>query len=105
MVSRYQKKAKEQLDIANRRIDKLFSLADEMFLTDSTLSDRYVDLARKIAMKFKISLKSEFKRKFCKHCNKYLRSGVNCRVRTVSKKLVYSCFSCKKFSRIPLISK
>ncbi len=102
MVTRYRKKSKDQTDIANARIKKLFFLSDEVFTEDPKLSDRYVELARAIAMKLKIKLDSRYKRKFCKHCYKYLRPGVNCRVRTVSGKVVYSCFSCKKFSRFPL---
>lgn len=102
MVRKYSKKPSNQLEIANKRIETLFCQADKIFSEDSSLADRYVDLARKIAMKFKISLKSEYKRKFCKHCYKYLRPGSNSRVRTQTGKLVYSCFSCKKFSRFPL---
>ncbi|NQU98059.1 ribonuclease P [Candidatus Woesearchaeota archaeon] len=102
MVRKYSKKTADHLNIARERIDKLFSQADEVFSENPELADRYVDLARKIAMKFKVRLKSEYKRKFCKHCYKYLRSGVNARVRTQSGKLVYSCFSCKKFSRFTL---
>jgi len=99
----YRRKSNENVNIAKERVVKLFKLADDIFSEDSSLSDRYVDLARKIAMKFKIKLSSSQKRKFCKHCYSYLRPGINCRVRTVSNKLVYSCFKCKKFTRIPLI--
>jgi len=102
MVRKYSKKAVEDIKIAKDRIDRLFSQADDIFSQDSALSDRYVDLARKLAMKFKVKLKSEYRRKFCKHCYKYLRSGANARVRTQNGKLVYSCFSCKKFSRFGL---
>jgi len=102
MPTKYKKKSDEQLKIATERIDKLFLLADKMFEVDSMLANRYVSLARTIAMKYKVSIKSKYKRKFCKHCYAYLRPGVNCRVRTISQKLVYSCFICKKFSRFPL---
>ncbi|MBU0471829.1 MAG: ribonuclease P [Nanoarchaeota archaeon] len=102
MVSKYSKKSSENLKIASERVDILFFQADEMFSENPELSDRYVSLARKIAMKFKIKLKSEYKRRFCKHCYKYLRPGVNARVRTQNGKVVYSCFSCKKFSRFPI---
>ncbi|MBC8500627.1 MAG: ribonuclease P [Nanoarchaeota archaeon] len=102
MVTSYSKKSSEHVKIAKSHIDKLFSQADEVFSEDTELADRYVDLARKTAMKYKVKLKSEYKRKFCKHCYNYLRAGVNCRVRTQSGKLVYTCFSCKKFSRFPL---
>lgn len=102
MVTRHSKKSARQIETAKDHIDKLFAQADEVFGKDASLADRYVDLARKTAMKFKVRLKSEYKRKFCKHCYKYLRSGVNARVRTQNGKLVYFCFSCKKFSRFPL---
>ena len=105
MVRGYSKKSSEHLQIANNRIDQLFSQADEVFGEDSELSDRYVDLARKLAMKFKVKLKSEYKRKFCKHCYRYLRPGVNARVRTQNGKVVYSCLSCKKFSRFNINKK
>ena len=102
MVRKHSKKPNDQIKIANKHIEELFSQADKMFSEDPSLSDRYIDLARKIAMKFKISLKSEYKRKFCKHYYTYLMPGVNSRVRTQNGKLVYSCFNCKKFSRFPL---
>ncbi|MFH1770481.1 MAG: ribonuclease P protein component 4 [archaeon] len=105
MVRGYSKKADEHVQIAKSRIDQLFSQADEVFSEDSKLSDRYIDLARKLAMKFKIKFKSEYRRKFCKHCYKYLRPGVNARVRTQSGKVVYTCLSCKKFSRFTIKKK
>ena len=80
MVTRHSRKSSEQTDIAKKHVDELFAQADEVFSKDSALADRYVDLARNTAMKYKLKLKSEYKRKFCKHCYKYLRSGVNCRV-------------------------
>jgi len=102
MVRRHSKKPKEQLSIANERIEQLFDQADKIFSENSKLVDRYVDLARKIAMKSKVKIPSKFKRKYCKHCYSYLMPSVNCRVRTQNSKLVYSCLKCKKFSRIPL---
>lgn len=105
MVSGYSKKSSEHVQIAKNRIDQLFFQADEVFSEDPELSDRYVDLARKLAMKFKVKLRSEYKRKFCKHCYKYLRSGVNARVRTRNGKVVYTCLSCKKFSRFTINKK
>ncbi|MAG38602.1 ribonuclease P [Candidatus Woesearchaeota archaeon] len=102
MVAKHSRKPSSHLRIAKNRIKTLFFNADEIFPESPELSDRYVSLARKISMKYKIKLESEFKRKFCKHCYKYLRPSVNCRVRTISKKLVYSCFNCKKFSRFQI---
>lgn len=91
---------KKQKEIAKTRIKELFNKADEVY--PSPLAQRYTTLARKMAMKFKTRLPKELKRKFCKHCYKYLRNGVNSRVRTKNGKVIISCFECKKFTRIPI---
>ena len=101
MKRKYKGKSGEQQKIANERIKILFEQAKEMFKEDSRLSDRYVYLARKIAMKYKVRIPSTLKRKFCKRCHKYLVPSVNCRVRAQRGKVVYYCLSCKKFARLP----
>lgn len=93
------KKPEEQKKIAKERIVILFKHADEVFSKDKALANRYVALARKISMKYKVRIPRELKRKFCKHCYKYLKPGVNCRVRTRDGKVVYYCLECKKFMR------
>ena len=91
---------KRQKEIAEERMSILFQKADDVFSTNKNLANRYVTLARKISMKVQLQMPQEFKRKFCKHCYKYLRSGVNARIRTRDSKVVISCFECKKFTRI-----
>jgi len=85
--------------IARERIDKLFEQAEKT--TSQKLANRYVDLARKIAMKVNLRMPRKYKRKFCKHCYNYFRKG-NYRVRTRNGKIVYYCFKCKKYTRIPV---
>lgn len=94
------KKPIRQRKIALERIEVLFKEAKAMFKDDSKLSDRYVQLARKIAMKYKVKIPSEFKRRICKNCHKYLVPGKNCRVRTRKGHIVYYCLKCKNFMRI-----
>ena len=91
----------KQKIIAKERIAKLFKLAEEAFPKNPERSNRYVELARKIAMKYNIRIPKELKRRFCKHCYTYLVPGVNCRVRTKKGKVVYYCFNCKKYMRFP----
>jgi len=98
---RHSRKSKEDISVAKDRIKKLFDEAAAIFKKEPKLADRYVHLARKIAMKFKIKLTSSQKRKFCKHCYKYLNSK-NSRVRTRDGKVIISCFECKKFTRITI---
>lgn len=88
--------------IALEKIKTLFFEAEKQFPKDSNLSNRYVKLARKIAMKFNIPMPREFKRKFCKHCYVYLVPNKNCRVRIHKSRVIYSCDNCKKFMRFVL---
>ena len=96
---------KEQKKIAQERIKTLFEEAEKSFPKNKSLSNRYVTLARKVAMKVKCRIPMEFKRKFCKHCYKYLFPGRNCRIRTREGKLIIYCLECKKYTRIVLKKK
>ena len=87
-----QKPAKQQ-KIALQRINILFKEAKNMFNEEPKLADRYVQLARRIAMKYKVKIPSKFKRRFCKHCHKYLVPGINLRIRTHKGHMVYYCLN------------
>ena len=92
-------KSKQEIEkLALERIDKLFSEAEK----NKDLGSRYVFLARKIAMKARISIPKIYKRKFCKYCHNYFTSK-NLRVRTKNNKVVYYCLNCKKYTRYPFI--
>jgi len=84
--------------IALERIKILFDEAKKA--KKQEFSDRYVEIARKIAMKAKVRIPPELKRKFCKKCHSYFRAG-NFRVRLQGKKVVYYCFRCKNYMRFP----
>ena len=86
-------------DIANERIEILFEEAEAAFKEHPERSNRYVELARKIGMKAKVKIPKQFKRKFCKHCNAYLKPGVNCKVRNAKGRMIYECLKCRKFMR------
>jgi len=90
------------VSIAKHRIKKLFLEADKIFSKSPRLANRYVLLARKLAMKFNISLLKSQKRKFCKHCYVYLKPGVNSRVRIHKSRVIIYCEKCKKYTRIPI---
>jgi len=95
-----QKKLEEK-KIARERIKELFNQAQEICNKNLALANRYTTLARKIAMKYNCPIPSMLKRRFCKHCYKYLIPGKNCRIRTKDKKVVIYCQECKKHTRIP----
>ncbi|MBI2109938.1 ribonuclease P [Candidatus Woesearchaeota archaeon] len=88
--------------LAEEHILALFKEAENEFKKHPERSNRYVKLARRIAMKFQIKLPIELKRKFCKHCNAFLKPGMNCRIRINKSRVIYYCFKCKKYMRFNL---
>ena len=102
MPKKYYNKPHKVQKIAKERIKLMFELAKDNFKKDSKLSDKYVRIARRIAMKHKIRLAASLKKRFCKHCHKYLMPSVNCRVRLHKHRLIYYCFGCKHYTRHPI---
>lgn len=98
---KHKPKPLKQRKIALERIEKLFKEAEKAFKQEPKLSNRYVHLARKIAMKYKVKIRSPLKKRFCRHCYVYLKPGANCRVRLGKKQVVYYCLGCKKYMRFP----
>lgn len=90
----------KQSKIAKERIEILFNKAKQVFNKSHSLANRYITLARKLAMKTKTKIPRKYKRLFCKHCYKFMMPGVTCRVRTQKGKVVYYCLNCKKYTRI-----
>ena len=102
MPKKHYKKSHKVQQIAKNRINFLFQHAKEVFKEDSNLSDKYVKIARRIAMKHKIRMPSSLKKRFCKNCHKYLVPSNNCRVRIHKHRLIYYCLSCKHYMRHPI---
>ena len=103
MKQKYQKKSQKQKEIVKERIKILFQQAKETFKKNPKLSNRYVKLARELAMKYKVHIPPALKRRFCKHCYAYLMPSKNVRIRTRQGKVVYYCLNCKKYMRFPYI--
>lgn len=100
---KYSQKPSEQTRIALERINRLFEEAAEAFNKDRALSNRYVCLARRISMKYKIRIPSALKRRFCRHCHHYLVPGKNCAIRLKNHAIVCYCQDCKETSYFPYI--
>ena len=96
---------RETRRIAMQRIRWLFKLAHETIHIDANLAQRYVAIARRIAMAAKIRLPREYRRMICRHCKKFILPGVNCRVRLQPRRephVVITCLECGGHIRIPL---
>lgn len=92
-----------QQKIAKERIQILFSLAEKEFKKHPERSRRYIQLARKIGLRYNVRLSKELKRKFCKNCNSLLIPGKTEQVRIDSKNkvIVRTCLSCNRIYRHP----
>ncbi len=97
-MRKYKPKPEHIVKTAKERINELFELAE----SNESYANRYVSMARKISMKYKVKIPKELKKRFCKHCYKYLRQGKNVRVRRNEKGIVYTCLECNKQMRFPI---
>ncbi len=91
--------------IALKRIHILFKLAKENINENFELAQRYVQIARKIAMRTKLNMPKEYRGLICIKCKRFIVPGVNCRVRIQQKRqthIVTTCLNCNGYSRIPL---
>jgi len=95
----------ETRQIALQRIRTLFRLAKRKIREEPELAQRYVEIARKIAMRTKLRLPKEYRRMICRHCKSFIYPCVNCRVRVRQRRephIVITCLICGKCTRIPL---
>ncbi len=92
---------KEQKRIAAERIEILFHQAKKAFKSSPYLSDRYITLARKISMKYKVPIPKKYKKLFCKKCYKFLQPGKTLKARVKNKTLIYHCSNCGFTKRYP----
>ncbi len=98
----------ETRQIALQRIRTLFELAKENVSKEPELAQRYVQIARKIAMRTRLRLPREYRRLICRHCKGFIYPGVTCRVRVQQRRephVAVTCLLCGKTSRMPLRSR
>jgi len=87
---------------AEKDIIMLMESAGKIFKTNRKMAHLYAKKSRRLAMKNKIKLPANIKRRICKNCYSYLSPGINCRIRTRDGKLIIYCFECKKYTRFVL---
>ncbi|HJH30906.1 MAG TPA: ribonuclease P [Methanosarcinaceae archaeon] len=105
-MARQRKKQKSLIrNLAVQRIERLFELADDEFGQNPKRSDRYVFLARRIGMRYRVRFPTTLKRRMCKHCRSYLLPGSNARVRLRGRYISVTCLRCNKQMRYPYKSR
>jgi ribonuclease P protein subunit RPR2 len=100
-----QNKAEAQ-KIARERIEILFNEANSAAEEGNLQrANRYVFLARKLAMKYNVKLTREQRRKFCHFCYKWLQPGKNVTIKLNPKlqAVEYVCKECGHINRYPYI--
>jgi len=96
---RHSRKSPLQQKIALHRINTLFREAAKVFHKDKQLANRYVQLARRISLKYKAKIPQAYKRMLCKNCLCYLVPGATVRIRLRQKYMVHYCLVCKNIMR------
>ncbi|MDD1685524.1 ribonuclease P protein component 4 [Methanoregula sp.] len=89
--------------IAKERISELFVQAQGAFAEHPERSNRYVELARKIAMRQRVRIDRELRRQYCHHCYAFLVPGNNMRVRVHRGNVVVTCRTCNKKTRYRVV--
>lgn len=87
--------------IARERIDELMKRAQKYKYTHYELSRRYVELAKKISMKYRVKMSKEQKRSFCKNCLYPYRAD-RIRVRIKKGRIVVTCLNCSHHRRFQI---
>lgn len=85
-------------------LERIAILFDQAYLNRSNpaLANRYVALAREIAMRWRLRMPKEYRCCFCPVCHAYLIPGENHRVRIQHGKIISTCTVCGAISRYPL---
>lgn len=89
--------------VAKERISILFGQARLAFREYPERSNRYVALARRIAMRQRVRIDREFRRQYCHHCYAFLVPGQNMRVRVHRGNVVVTCGKCNKRMRYRVV--
>lgn len=102
-VGRRRRKGVEK-QIAQERIDILFRNALEEARRDNiSRSDRYVQLARRIGMRYNVGIPAELRLLYCKSCYGYLLPGKTSLVRVHRGRVILHCTRCGEVRRLPYV--
>lgn len=89
--------------VARERISVLFRQARQAFHEHPEWSNRYVDLARRIAMRQRVRIGHEYRRQYCHYCYAFLVPGQNMRIRVHRGNVVVTCGVCNKKMRYRVV--
>ena len=96
--------SRDHRKIALERIVILFEQAEKTYASDPKRAQRYVDLARRIAMRSRVHLPPDLRRCVCRNCKSYL-NPLNSRTRIRQEREPHvstTCAVCGHVNRYPL---
>ena len=92
---------REAKSIASERIEILLNLSEqETRLGHPERAKRYLELALKIGMRYKVSM-SGWKRRFCPACRTYYKFPESASLRLKRGRVIITCNSCGNVARYP----
>ncbi len=87
--------------IAKDRIRYLLERAETYKNIDYELARRYIELAKKISMKYRIRIPRRYKITYCKKCLYPYKAG-KFRVRIKKRRVIITCLNCGYERRFPI---
>ena len=98
-IARIKASTKRKKEMARENILHYFEQAKVQYHNDSSLSNRYMVMAKKMALRFRVAIPSQLRWRRCKTCGHYLVPAKNARVRVDKGMRVILCKDCNSFSR------
>jgi len=98
---KWKRRRRQRQKIAYRHISRLFDLARAYVQDNPARARRYIEMARLISRKHKVTFSKEQKRSYCKACNLPLVPGVSSRVRVEHGMVSITCLDCGHVKRYP----
>lgn len=92
---------KRESKIAKERVVNLIKRAEKWKNIDYELARRYVELAKRIAMRYRVRIPKELKVLYCKKCLYPYRAD-KFRVRVRKSRVIFTCLNCGFERRIPI---
>lgn len=92
---------KRESKIARERVVFLIKRAEKWKTRDYELARRYIELAKRIAMRYRVRIPRELKVFYCKKCLYPYRAG-KFRVRVRKSRVIFTCLNCGFERRIPI---
>ena len=88
-------------ELVLERMNWLLELAEKNIKTHLERTKRYVSLARKLSLRYKVDIPEKFKKRICKVCNTMWIPGFNVKVkinkRTKAVEYLCKCGSLRRF--------